>query len=101
MNTTFLHADIHDHYWAPQTTDGDQNSPTPFIATMHHSTLNSSALDRDKLTYVMLFKHANPRWNSDGIIFVKSSLHLLPGGGRFKDLDTEASFAITGQMSCS
>lgn len=83
---TFLHADIHDYYWAPQSNDtSDDSCPTTFIAAMHHSTLNSSAADRDKLRYVMLFQDANPRWNSDGIIFVKSSLHLLPGGEKFKD----------------
>lgn len=33
----------------------------------------------------MLFGGANPRWCSHGIIFVKSKLHILPGGERFKD----------------
>lgn len=33
----------------------------------------------------MLFRGANPRWHSHGIIFVKSKLHILPGGELFRD----------------
>ena len=41
-------------------------------------TLHDSASTPGVLTYVLLFNDANPRWESDGIIFTKSSLHLLP-----------------------
>lgn len=33
----------------------------------------------------MLFRDANPRWHSHGIIFVKSKLDILPGGEKFRD----------------
>lgn len=72
--------DIHNHYAASPATDrtaGDEG-----IA--HHSTLNGSAAEPDRLKYVVLFAGANPRWASDGIIFVKSCIHLLPGGDTFK-----------------
>lgn len=32
----------------------------------------------------MLFLDANPRWESHGVIFVKSKLHIFPGGERFR-----------------
>lgn len=73
--------DIHNHYAASPATErsaGDEG-----IA--HHSTLNGSAAEPDRLKYVVLFAGANPRWASDGIIFVKSCVHLLPGGDTFKD----------------
>ena len=43
-----------------------------------HTTLHDSAAFPKKLSYVLLFKGANPRWDSDGIVFAKSSLELLP-----------------------
>ena len=43
------------------------------------STLHDSAERRDKLAYVKLFWDANPRWEADKIIFVKTSLFFLPG----------------------
>ncbi|KIX94101.1 uncharacterized protein Z520_10127 [Fonsecaea multimorphosa CBS 102226] len=41
-------------------------------------TLHDSAATPGSLSYVLLFKDANPRWQDDGIIFTKSSLELLP-----------------------
>ncbi|KAJ4415743.1 hypothetical protein N0V82_007173 [Gnomoniopsis sp. IMI 355080] len=66
--TTLFADDIHDYYWAPQS--------------------NENALNSDRLKYVMLFKDANPRWASDGIIFVKSSLELLPESEQSKGIRT-------------
>ena len=43
------------------------------------STLNSSTEQPDRLAYVMLFKDANPRWQSDSIIFAKTNISFLPG----------------------
>ena len=43
------------------------------------STLNDSLESPDQLAYIMLFKDANPRWNSDGIIFAKTNISFLPG----------------------
>lgn len=42
-------------------------------------TLHGSRARPKQLVYVMLYYDANPRWESDGIIFTKSSLELLPG----------------------
>lgn len=75
----YYYHDIHDHYWrspADDDTDSVQYAP--------HSTLNGGASAPDKLKYVMLFHDANPRWSTDGIIFVKSNIHLLPGGAEFR-----------------
>ncbi|KIW68370.1 hypothetical protein PV04_04323 [Phialophora macrospora] len=41
-------------------------------------TLHDSAATPGALAYVLLFKDANPRWETDGIIYTKSSLELLP-----------------------
>ena len=42
------------------------------------STLHASEAIPDKLSFVILFKGANPRWFGDKIIYVKSNLELLP-----------------------
>ncbi|KAF2029219.1 hypothetical protein EK21DRAFT_113113 [Setomelanomma holmii] len=44
----------------------------------HSITLHSSADQPDSLVWVLLFQGANPKWDSDGVIFVKSKLDLLP-----------------------
>jgi hypothetical protein len=41
------------------------------------ATLHSSAKNPDGLSWVVLFNGANSKWNSDGVIFVKSNLNLL------------------------
>jgi hypothetical protein len=41
-------------------------------------TLGRSLLTPDDVAFAVLFKDANPRWELDGIIFVKSDLALLP-----------------------
>lgn len=46
--------------------------------TRHSTTLHSSADNPDGLAWVLLFDGANPKWESDGVIFVKSNLDLLP-----------------------
>lgn len=79
----FSQADIHHHYWGPQ--NDESANPTTYFSSPNTSTLNSSAHAVDKLKYIMLFRDANPRWHSHGIIFVKSKLHTLPGGEEFRD----------------
>lgn len=79
----FSQADIHHHYWGPQ--NDESANPTTYFSSSNTSTLNSSAHAVDKLKYIMLFRDANPRWHSHGIIFVKSKLHILPGGEKFRD----------------
>jgi hypothetical protein len=59
-----------EHYFYPEGPDNTFSS--------RQSTLHASAATPDDLSWVVLFKSANPRWDSDGIIFVKSSLQLLP-----------------------
>lgn len=80
---TLSQADIHHHYWPPRFTDEGPSTASMSLASS--STLNASAQAPDKLKYIMLFGGANPRWCSHGIIFVKSKLHILPGGEKFKD----------------
>ena len=43
------------------------------------STLNNSLEKPNDVAYVMLFKDANPRWDSDGILFAKTNIAFLPG----------------------
>ncbi len=63
--------DIRAHFW-PQERKEASHSPPPLKGT-----LNASAADPSTLAYVVLFKDANPRWESDGIIFTKSNLDLI------------------------
>ncbi|KAI0149540.1 hypothetical protein GGR57DRAFT_224163 [Xylariaceae sp. FL1272] len=44
-----------------------------------HSTLNGSKEHPGDLSYMLLFRNANPRWESHKIIFAKSNLALIPG----------------------
>lgn len=80
---TFSQADIHRHYWPPRF--NDDGTSTTSLGISSSSTLNASEQAPDKLKYIMLFGGANPRWCSHGIIFVKSKLHILPGGEKFTD----------------
>lgn len=66
--------ELHDHYW-PIKDDLKSHDST----NGHNQTLHGSAEQPGKLTYIILFYNANPRWREDNIIFTKSSLHLLPG----------------------
>ena len=43
------------------------------------STLNDSLERPKQLSYIVLFNNANPRWDSDGIIFAKTNIEYLPG----------------------
>lgn len=62
--------DIQHHFWK-----SDCDGMTGFG---EHATLNNSGGNKDGLSYVLLFRGANPRWKSDNIIFVKSNLDILP-----------------------
>ncbi|KAK6086594.1 hypothetical protein SCUP515_00160 [Seiridium cupressi] len=46
---------------------------------MKHATLHDSAARSGQLCYMQLYMGANPRWNSDEIVFAKSPLQILPG----------------------
>ncbi|KAF4542209.1 30s ribosomal protein s16 [Lasiodiplodia theobromae] len=70
--------DVHDHYWPPVELEAGEG-----MRSTVHSTLNSSTSEPDRLKYIMLFKEANPRWEADHLIYVKTNLHYLPGSERF------------------
>lgn len=77
------HFEIHDYYW-PECKQLDENQRLSSLKeSIHQGTLNASAEAPGQLKYILLFNDANPRWKSDGIIFVKSSLHILPGSEKF------------------
>ncbi|KAI1765738.1 hypothetical protein GGR53DRAFT_488834 [Hypoxylon sp. FL1150] len=59
--------DIANHF-----TGGDSN------CSHSNSTFHDSKNNPDQLSYLLLFVGANPRWNSDRIVFAKSNLHQLP-----------------------
>lgn len=63
--------DIQHHFW--QTTNHED-----MTGFGEHATLNNSVAAKDGLSYVLMFRGANPRWKSDNIIFVKSNLDILP-----------------------
>ena len=62
--------DIYSHFW-PRTHE-------EHVGCSSQSTLNASAQSSSLLKYIVLHLDQNPRWKSDGIIFVKSNLTLLP-----------------------
>ncbi|KAI9702697.1 MAG: hypothetical protein M1820_006081 [Bogoriella megaspora] len=72
----FTAEEIERFYW-PRPTD-DETQAGELSSTRHNSTLHASQDQPSKLTYVILFRGANPRWSSDRLIFVKSNLDLLP-----------------------
>ncbi|OQV06515.1 hypothetical protein CLAIMM_11070 [Cladophialophora immunda] len=61
--------EIERHFWP---------DPGQETSEAKQKTLHDSAATPGELSYVLLFKDANPRWQDDGIIFTKSSLELLP-----------------------
>lgn len=63
--------DITRHFW-PQ---NDENVASGINSTTFHE----SSARPDQLSYMLLFVGANPRWNSDSVVFAKSNLGLLPG----------------------
>lgn len=55
------------------------NNPASSFKPCPPSTLNNSVGHEDELGYIILFPDANPRWESDCIIYAKSNMELLPG----------------------
>lgn len=62
--------EISAHYW-PTT------STTP-SGPFHGKTLHDCAATPGRLSHILLYHNANPRWSSDKIIYTKSGLDLLP-----------------------
>ncbi|KAI4608028.1 hypothetical protein J4E83_009211 [Alternaria metachromatica] len=59
--------EIHTYFWGDGAVAEDS----------HNATLHSSAANPNGLSWVLLFNGANPKWDEDGVIFVKSNLNLL------------------------
>ena len=75
----FDSAEIHDYYWPGQLAAGfSEEGPTDSHRPTQ-STLNDSHKHKGELTYIRLFPDANPRWDSDNIIFAHTSINILPG----------------------
>ncbi|KAL9075634.1 MAG: hypothetical protein Q9157_003921 [Trypethelium eluteriae] len=64
-------------FW-PKTFDLEEESDDPQSGASKNSTLHASEADPDKLSFVILFRGANPRWFADKVIYAKSNLDLLP-----------------------
>lgn len=69
--------EIRNYFWPAASNDNPDAGRFP-PDPGHSKTLHDSAVTPGKLAYLFLFKDANPRWESDGIVYTKSSLELLP-----------------------
>ena len=78
----FTASEIEAYFW-PKKFDPENEDPHGGVSTS--STLHASEETPDKLSYIILFKGANPRWFADKIIYVKSNLDLLPNGPESKE----------------
>lgn len=77
--------EISEHFWPADDKDGSSSSGAePLTKTLHDSRKTPG-----KLAFVILFHGANPRWESDCILFTKSHLELLPGSGKAGDSNVE------------
>ncbi|OJD40412.1 30s ribosomal protein s16 [Diplodia corticola] len=79
--------DVHEYYWPPVELDAGEG-----MRSTVHSTLNSSTSEPDKLKYIMLFQEANPRWETDHLIYMSRRTCItspearsLPRKGRVED----------------
>lgn len=69
--------DIHYYFW-PNPENPEDEEGSPLFSADHSKTLHDSRSNPGRLAYILLFDQANPRWETDYIIFTKSSLDLLP-----------------------
>ncbi|KAI0439428.1 hypothetical protein F4803DRAFT_564499 [Xylaria telfairii] len=60
--------EIYNYFWG--STDGTRAE--------HNPTFHGSKDRPEKLSYVLLFYRAHPRWDNENIVFVKANLALLP-----------------------
>ena len=89
--------DINHHFW-PKLKENEGVGANSKVRTSQASkTLHDSADRPGKLAYIFLFWEANPKWESEHIIFTKSSLELLPKGTG--DADNAAPIAVFKQAS--
>ncbi|KAF2721250.1 hypothetical protein K431DRAFT_224781 [Polychaeton citri CBS 116435] len=75
-------SDIHAHFWPSHPQKGKAFGDS----SRETHTLHASEMMPDQLTYVILFRNANPRWDDEQIIFTKSNLELLPVHLEGKDI---------------
>ncbi|KAI7202809.1 hypothetical protein KC316_g2039 [Hortaea werneckii] len=64
--------EVRNYFW-PLDENGERHTSDTLSRTLH-----DSAASPGRLAYVFLFSQANPRWDSDHIIYTKSNLDLLP-----------------------
>ena len=70
--------EINSYFWPiPEPEDDNDNGSSP-VSEQKGRTLHDSAKTPGKLAFLLLYWQANPRWETDHIIFTKSSLDLLP-----------------------
>jgi hypothetical protein len=68
--------EIKNHFWPAN--DEEEESYNYASDGGNGRTHHDSAQTPGELAFVILYLGANPRWDSEGIIFTKSSLELLP-----------------------
>lgn len=64
--------EVRNYFW-PLDENGERHTSDTLSRTLHDSSASPG-----RLAYVFLFNQANPRWESDHIIYTKSNLDLLP-----------------------
>ncbi|GAB1735177.1 hypothetical protein NU219Hw_g243t1 [Hortaea werneckii] len=64
--------EVRNYFW-PLDENGERHTSDTLSRTLHDSSTSPG-----RLAYVFLFNQANPRWESDHIIYTKSNLDLLP-----------------------
>ncbi|KAI4690238.1 uncharacterized protein J4E84_004422 [Alternaria hordeiaustralica] len=79
--------EIHTYFWG----EGAGAEDT------HNATLHSSAANPNGLSWVLLFNGANPKWDEDGVIFVKSNLNLLTVPTPASELKSVIAVALPAQ----
>lgn len=67
-STRYTLNEIEKHFWP-----GVEHRSAETTTTLH-----ASASTPDKASFALLWVEANPRWDKERIIFVKTNLHLLP-----------------------
>ncbi|KAI6914279.1 hypothetical protein KC318_g692 [Hortaea werneckii] len=64
--------EVRNYFW-PLDENGERHASDTLSRTLHNSSTSPG-----RLAYVFLFNQANPRWDSDHIVYTKSNLDLLP-----------------------
>ena len=84
--------EIFAHFWPTEYEDqhsAADGQPRTITQTLHVThTLNAAAETPGQLTWLKLHRNANPAWESDRIIFVRSDLDFLPT--QSEDVETES-----------